>query len=175
MTVDQSNQPIGTAWWLLLLEGAAAIVVGLLLLTSPGASTVIIVQILGIYWLIAGLFALVSIFLDSDDWGWKLLRGVIGIIAGLLIIQHPLWSALILPASAALLLGFGGLIIGVVNLIQALRGGEWGIGILGVISIGFGFLLVANPVLGAISLPFVLGIFGVVGGIVAVIQAFRRR
>ena len=177
MTTDvASQQEGGTPWWLVLIQGIAAFVVGMLLLTSPRASTVVLVQVLGVYWLIAGLFSIVSIFLDSSGWGLKLVSGVVGVLAGLLIVQHPLWSALVLPATAVLLLGFGGIIIGVVYLIQAFGDGGWGIGTLGAISIIFGIIVLAgNTLMIALSLPLVVGIFGVIGGIMAVFQAFRMR
>ena len=56
-----------------------------------------------------------------------------------------------------------------------LFGGGWGIGILGVLSIIFGLILLFNPVIGALILPYVLGIFGIIGGIAALVMAFRLR
>ncbi|MEZ4583708.1 MAG: DUF308 domain-containing protein [Caldilineaceae bacterium] len=46
---------------------------------------------------------------------------------------------------------------------------------MGVISIIFGIILLGQPLLSAAVLPWVLGIFGIVGGIFAVIAAFRLR
>jgi uncharacterized membrane protein HdeD (DUF308 family) len=50
-----------------------------------------------------------------------------------------------------------------------------GAGILGILSILFGILLLANPVMSALALVIVLGVFGIVGGILAVIAAFRMK
>ncbi|MCB0157934.1 MAG: DUF308 domain-containing protein, partial [Caldilineaceae bacterium] len=55
------------------------------------------------------------------------------------------------------------------------QGAGWGAAILGVISIIFGIILLGQPLLSAAVLPWVLGIFGIVGGIFAVIAAFRLR
>lgn len=162
-------------WWLVLIEGIAAVIIGLLLLAKPGMTTAILVQIVGIYWFIAGILSIVGIFVDSSAWGWKLIVGILGIAAGILIIRHPLWSAVLVPVTLIIVLGIQGLIIGVVSIIRAFKGAGWGAGILGALSIIFGILLLANPLLGAISLPFVLGIFGIVGGIMAVVAAFRMR
>jgi uncharacterized membrane protein HdeD (DUF308 family) len=38
-----------------------------------------------------------------------------------------------------------------------------------------GLYLLFNPLAGALALPIVLGIFGIVGGIIAVVAAFRMR
>lgn len=162
-------------WWLILLQGIFAILIGILLLTSPGATVAVLVQFLGFYWLIGGIFGIVGIFIDSSLWGWKLFSGIVGILAGIAIINHPLWSTLLVPATLIIILGIQGIIIGVVTLIQAFQMRGWGAGILGVLSIIFGVLLIANPLLSAAALAILLGIFGVLGGIAAIIYAFRAR
>ena len=176
MTTDTMS-PQGTPipWWVVLLQGISAIIIGVLLLTSPGVTMLALVTFLGVYWLITGIFSIVAIFIDSTAWGWKLFSGVIGILAGLLILQHPLISTIIVPATAVWVMGIFGVIIGVINLIQAFQGGGWGIGILGALSILFGVVLMANPLIGAAALPFVLGSFGLVFGIFALVAAFRLR
>lgn len=173
--VVSAQEDYGVPWWLVLVQGIAAIIIGALLLIAPAKTVVLLVQFLGIYWLISGIFSIVSIFLDSTAWGWKLFAGILGIIAGIIILQHPLWSALLVPTTLIIVLGIQGLIIGVINIIQAFRGGGWGIGILGAISIAFGIILLANPLLGAVALPWVIAIFALVGGVLAVVQAFRMR
>jgi uncharacterized membrane protein HdeD (DUF308 family) len=162
-------------WWLVLLQGIAALIIGVLLLMSPGSTTLILIQLLGIYWFVSGIFGIVSIFIDSSMWGWKLFAGILGIIAGILIIQNPLWSTLLVPATLIIIFGIEGIIIGIVNLIQAFQGGGWGIGILGVVSIIFGIVLLGNVLISAALLPFVLGGLAIIGGIVAIIMAFRLR
>ena len=62
----------GLPWWAVLCEGIALIALGLLLLAAPGMTTLIVVQFVGIYWLVAGIFKIVTIFLDRSGWGWKL-------------------------------------------------------------------------------------------------------
>jgi uncharacterized membrane protein HdeD (DUF308 family) len=39
----------------------------------------------------------------------------------------------------------------------------------------FGFILLFNPLIGVVALPFVLGGFMLVGGIFAVVASFRMR
>ena len=162
-------------WWVVLIGGIAAIIVGLLLISNTTRTAVFLVQVLGIYWLISGIVSIVQIFLDSSQWGWKLAIGILGIIAGLLIIQHPIYSPLLVGNVLIILMGVQGLIIGVVYVIQAFTGGGWGVGLLGVISIIFGIILLGNIYLATLALPLVLGIFGIILGIVAVVRAFQLR
>jgi uncharacterized membrane protein HdeD (DUF308 family) len=173
VAVQQEAVPI--PWWLVLLQGIAAIILGILLITNTALTAVLLVQFLGIYWMVSGIFAIISIFIDSEMWGWKLFSGILGIIAGVIILQHPFWSTLLVPTVLVIVIGIQGLIIGIVNLIQAFQGAGWGIGVLGILSILFGLILLFNPILGAVTLPFVAGIFGIVGGIAAVVMAFRLR
>ena len=171
----ESTETLPVPWWLVLIQGIAGVIIGLLLLINPLKTTVFLVQFLGIYWFVSGIFGIVSIFLDKSMWGWKLFAGLLGIFAGVLILQHPLWSTLLVPATLVIILGIEGLIIGVVNLIQAFKGGGWGIGILGALSIIFGLILLANIFVSAVALPYVAGVFGLVGGFVAIFYAFKLK
>jgi uncharacterized membrane protein HdeD (DUF308 family)/predicted flap endonuclease-1-like 5' DNA nuclease len=173
-TLSKSEQSM-IPWWLVLIQGIAAILIGFFLLTSPATTTFVIIQFLGFYWLISGIFGIISIFFDRRMWGWKLIAGLLGILAGVLIIQNPLWSTVLVPTTLIIVLGIEGLIIGVINLIQAFRGGGWGIGVLGVLSILFGLVLLGNPFLAALGLPIILGILGIVFGVIAIFGAFRIR
>ena len=162
-------------WWLVLLEGIAAIILGILLLTAPQATLFVLVQLLGIYWLVKGIFQIVSIFIDSSGWGWKLFAGVLGIVVGIIILRHPMLSAVLVPTVAVFFVGLLGVTIGVINLIQALQGGGWGLGILGALSILLGIFLTLNPLMGTVALAVVLGVLGLIGGVAAIIFAFKMR
>src|SRR5215204_2564211 len=105
-------------WWLVLLEGIFAAIFGFLLLIAPGATLLFLVQVLGFYFFIGGIFRLVSLFMDTSLWGWKLFAGILGIIAGIVVVQHPLWSAIVVPTYLVYLIGFLAIFQGVVGLIQ---------------------------------------------------------
>src|SRR5215204_3000298 len=157
-------------WWLVLVEGiVAALLLGFVLLVAPGASLVFLVWLLGIYLLIAG------IFLDSSSWGWKLFAGILCLIAGLAILSNPLWSTTVASTWLVVLVGFLAMLQGAASLVVALQGGGWGMGALSVLGILFGLFLVINPLMGVATLTFILAIFMLIGGVGAVIQAFRMR
>ncbi len=163
--------------WAVLLQGIVGVLVGLALLATPAAATVALVQLVGLYWFGAGVFALVRIFLPSRrvGWGWLLLGGALGIIAGLLVLQHPLWSAILVPTVVVIYLGIYGIVIGVIHLAEAARGGGWGIGVLGVLGIALGALLLLSPLAAALALPWVLGVLALAGGILAIAGSFSIR
>lgn len=171
--VQQEKQNI--PWWVVLLQGIAAVILGIFLLAKPGMTMVVVVQLIGIYWFVSGIFQIVAIFIDHTQWGWKLFSGILGIIAGMIIINHPLWSPIMLTSVLVIVLAIEGLIIGIINLIQAFKGGGWGVGILGALSILFGLVLLANVLLATFSVPWVLGVLGIVGGIIAIIYSFKLK
>ena len=173
-TLHTDEETIVTPWWVSLVQGIFSILIGLLLLTNPAATTAVIVQFIGIYWLITGIFSLVTIFVDKTLWGLKLFAGILGILAGFAILQHPLWSTILLPTVLVIFLGVDGLIIGVISLVAAFKGGGWAAGILGGLSILFGLLLLGSPLIAAFALPYVYGVVSLIGGVAAIIAAFRR-
>lgn len=162
-------------WWLILFEGIALVIVGFLFLTYPGITSIIAARILGLYWLIAGIFKIVGIFIDNSRWAWKLIIGLIGIIAGILVLQESIGMTLILGNSLIIVLGIMGIMMGTVSIIQAFQGAGWGSGLLGVLSVILGIFLLANSRELTSSLPLTLGILSIVGGLLAIFFAFRVR
>jgi uncharacterized membrane protein HdeD (DUF308 family) len=162
-------------WWLVLVEGILVALFGLLLLVAPGASLFFLVQLLGLYLFIAGIFRIIGIFLDYSYWGLKLVAGVLCLIAGLAVLRHPLWSTVGVPAGLVIFVGFLAMLQGAAGLVVAFQGGGWGMGVLSVLGILFGLILVINPLIGVAALAFILGIFMLIGGVGAVVQAFRMR
>ena len=168
-------------WWLTLIGGLLAVVVGAVLLWAPAKTRVeaytLLVALLGIYWLIRGIFDIVSIFIDHAMWGWKLFIGIISIIAGGAILMYPIAAAVTLPRVFVLVLGIWALIYGVILLIMAFQGGGWGAGILGVLGIIFGIILMVNwsvPGMG-LAMIWAAAVFALFGGIIMIVQAFRQR
>ena len=162
-------------WGLVLVEGIVVALLGLVLLVAPGASLVFLVWLLGIYLVIAGIFRIIGIFLDSSSWGWKLAAGLLCLIAGLAILSNPLWSTTVASTWLVILVGFLALLQGAAGLVVALQGGGWGMGALSVLGILLGLFLVINPLIGVATLTLIFAIIMLIGGVGAIIQAFRMR
>ena len=162
-------------WWIPLIEGIALIIVGVLLFTSPLDAILSLTRVLGLFWFLSGIFEIVSIFLDRSAWGWKLIGGIIGLLAGYYLFTAPVAGALILGFTLVVMLGVQALLLGIVHIIQALRGAGWAMGVIGIINIIFAVLLLGNVLVGMATLPFVIGAFAIVGGIAAIYMALRLR
>ena len=162
-------------WWLPLIQGIAALCVGLLLVAYPAKTTIVLVQFIGWYWLFAGVFSIISLFWDRTRWGWHLFDGIIGILAGGYIIGSPLLGAAVVVGTATLLLGIGGIIIGIIDIVKAAKGGGWGIGVLGAFSLIIGAAIAFNFTTYMLALPWVWGIFAIAGGIAGIIGSFQLK
>lgn len=161
-------------WWLVLLEGLAALIIGIYLFISPAPTVIILVSILGWYWLITGILTLITLILDRTDAAWRALSALLGIAAGIVIIGHPFWSAAIVPGTLVVLAGVLGICFGFISLFWALKEG-WGAAVMGVLSILFGLLLIGSPMVGIAILVYLLGALGVVGGLASIYLAIKLR
>lgn len=169
----ESGAAMAPSRWLVLLLGILAVVFGVLFFIYPIPTLEFLVLLLGLYWLFNGIVALIGLFTDKTGRGWKLLVGILGILAGALVLTYPLYSAILIPTVFALLIGVEGLIIGVVYMVQGFSGAGWGTGILGILSIIFGLVLIANPLVAALGLVLLLAGLAIVGGIAAIVVSFR--
>ena len=173
MTVAGRTEGWAPPKWLLIVQGVAAIIIGILLILAPGLSSVVLVQFLAILWLVSGVADLVSLIWDRRQWGWKVLTGVIGIVAGIAIIEHPLWSTLFVGTALVVYLGFTGILIGVVAILRAFSGGGWASALLGIANVLIGALLLFNPFGAAIGLPLLIGMLALLSGIATIATAWR--
>lgn len=163
-------------WWLFLLQGCAGILFGLMLLTAPAATMVTLVTFLAFYWFFTGALSLVQIFVDrSVPWIWLLLNGVFGIVAGLIVLRHPLVAAVMLPTFVVLFLGIDALLMAGVNIVAAFKGGGFSSFVLGAVNLLIALLLLSSPLSAALAVPLVLGLILVAQGIAHAIWAFRIR
>src|SRR5262245_46011504 len=130
-TAGIPTQP-SNIWWVFLLQGLAGILLGVMLITAPGATLVVLSTFLGFYWLITGVLALVRVFADrSVPWLWSLLVGIVGILAGIFVVRHPLLAALTVPTAIVIVLGLMGLVRGVPAILGRCEGGVSGSVMLG--------------------------------------------
>jgi uncharacterized membrane protein HdeD (DUF308 family) len=161
-------------WWVFLLQGLAAILMGVMLLARPGETLIALVTLLGVYWLITGMLSLVQMFVDhSVPWIWSLIAGVVGVMAGMFVLNHPLLAALSVPAGIAVALGIQGLVIGTAEVVHGFAGGGLGSFVLGAINIIMGLLLIATPLQAMIVVPIVFGFLLLLQGIVVAVWSVR--
>jgi uncharacterized membrane protein HdeD (DUF308 family) len=164
-------------WWHLLIEGIVGVILGVFFLTVPGATTVVLVRVLGWFWLIGGILSLVTMFTGEagESKIWRLLESILGIVAGFLVLEHPLLAAITIPTILVIIMGILGVLIGGIYAYEALNGAGLGAGLLAAMSLILGLILLGSPLLSAMALPFIFGVWLLIGGIAAIGAAFRLR
>jgi uncharacterized membrane protein HdeD (DUF308 family) len=177
MNTEAARFPALVPWWLVLLQGVLSIIVGIFALTTPGTAMIVFVRLLGWYWLIKGIFSLTATFHPEakSHRGWLIVNGVIGLIAGFALLDHPLVSAVLVPAVLVTFIGIAGVLIGLNDLLAAFRGAGWSMGLLGILSIVLGGVLLANTMIGVALLPYLIGFAELGGGLIALVFAFKLR
>ena len=166
-------------WWLFLVRGLLALAVGVIAIVDPGATLAAIILLLGAFFIVDGVFAVVKAFrvMRSDtSWWLLLLSGVIGIVAGVAVFMWPGLTALTL----GYLVGFWAIVTGIFEVMVAISlrrviRGEWLYVVFGVISIAFGVYVSLVPGLGLTYLTLLIAIYGFAAGFALIAVAFRLR
>ncbi len=144
-------------WWLALLIGVLSIVAGIIVVLKPSNSLSTLAVIFGIFILIDGIAEIVgAIAGDTESRGVLAVIGTLSVIAGVLLIRHPLGGV----RAVALLLGIWLIAAGVVRLIAAFAypGHRiWRIGVALVLGL-FGIVIVSAPHIGYATLALIAGI-----------------
>jgi uncharacterized membrane protein HdeD (DUF308 family) len=160
-------------WWAILINGIIAIVLGGYLVTRPATTVIALALVIGWYWLLSGIIGIYLGLKDKAD-GKKILYGIIGALAGLVVIFHPLLTGLLVPATLIVAIGVMGVLMGAIGLFYALKR-DWGAAILGLLSIVFGLLLIGSPLFALAMLAYLVGGLSIVAGLVAIYIAFKLR
>lgn len=170
-------------WWLVLLRGLAVLVLGIFLIAKPGMTLLLLIQFLGIYFLVDGIFVAVNSVMGRkylEGWGWGLLMGSVEILTGLILVSRPIlgaWAAgaLFVYVVATLAIVFGLLgIFGGLKIRKEVKG-EWAMITGGVLAVVFGLILLLNPKEAVVAYLIVMGVFAVIGGAFKILVAFQLR
>jgi len=168
-------------WKLLMSRGITLIIAGLVLLLFPQATLTVLIIILGIFWLVDGILTTVKSIRGrkiDKAWGWGIFTGVLGIIAGLVVLSHPLTSTILTTSFLIWFLGISAVIYGISGLVTGIRlrkesKGEWSMILGGIISVIFGIILMVSPFVSALVIIKTMGLVALIGGISVCIVAFR--
>jgi uncharacterized membrane protein HdeD (DUF308 family) len=166
-------------WWQIALRGLIALIFGILVLAWPGVSLFILAIIFGAYVFVDGIFTLVAAVNYKAGAGrrtWLFIRGIAGIIVGLITFFWPAITELAL----VMLIAAWALVTGVMELVFAFRANQntairWMFAISGILSLILGFLLLARPIIGALVIIWIIGAYAVLAGILLIILGFRLR
>jgi uncharacterized membrane protein HdeD (DUF308 family) len=166
-------------WWAIALRGLVAMLFGIATFMWPGITLWVLAPLFGAYALINGIFAVIEAFrrdVSRERWWGLLFEGVVGILVGVVTLTWPGLTAM----GLLFLIAFWAIVTGVFEIITAIRlrheiRGEWMLALIAILSMAFGFLLLAFPATGALSVILIIGAFAFATGALMIALAFKLR
>jgi uncharacterized membrane protein HdeD (DUF308 family) len=181
MSYETSTTPYGVTlareWSTVLFVGVVTIVLGIVVLVWPQETLVVLAVLFGIQLVLFGLFRLIHAFSDDASGSRGLLGfvGILGMIAGIVILRHPFESVAVL----ATILGVVWIVMGAIDVVGALAdstiGHRWMQGIAGLLSVAAGIIVVAWPEPTITVIAWIGGLYLVIFGIFVSAGAFSLR
>ncbi len=162
-------------WWVLALRGVLLIIMGILAFTN----IVFLITLIGAYMLIDGIGLLWAGFgpQPTGQSRWPLLLvGILGIVAGLIVIGNPVIGGL----TIVWVIAAWAIVTGILEIVSAIAlrkeiDNEWWLILTGVLAVIFGILVFTDVLAGIVTIAWVFGIFAILVGILSIVLAFRVR
>lgn len=184
--VIEVSKFIKSVWWLVLLRGIFAVILGILAFVWPVATAVAFVWVFAIYAIVDGVVNIVqavSTRRTDPTWGWLLTIGVVGLIAGIVVMIFPAAAGALALLVFLWIIAIWAIVGGIFGIPAAASIASGGAKVLGIVfsvlSILFGVLLAillfTTPQSALIGLIYVLGAYAVLAGIVLIVIAFQAR
>jgi uncharacterized membrane protein HdeD (DUF308 family) len=164
-------EPAGPSRLHVLIWSACSAILGLLLVLAPVASTLALVTVVGVCWLIGGIVSTIAAFWQRGDmWGWRAAGGIVSAFAGFFVFSYPLFSAFMAVDTLAIVLAVSTLVLGGVTLFS---GHSFGTALLGLALLAVGVLMLigAFHVLALVSLVQWIGLLFVAASLASGISA----
>jgi uncharacterized membrane protein HdeD (DUF308 family) len=161
---------------LLIVAGVLGTIAGILALVYPGLTLLALALIAGINLLVLGAMSLVDAFSGDGDTTTRVLAavlGLVGIMAGLVVMRRPGESLL----AILIVLGIWLVLDGVVEFVRAFASVEYrALRLLtALVDIVLGGFILALPHLSLGTLAVLIGLAFVVRGVISIVRGFQLR
>jgi uncharacterized membrane protein HdeD (DUF308 family) len=173
-----ANEVTGN-WWALALRALAAIALGVLALMVPAITLAALGTLFGAYALADGVFAIVGAvrgMRTHERWGWMLIRGIVGVLAGIIALLFPPLGAVALTWLVAIwALTTGMLEITAAVTLRRVMPGEWLLLVAGVLSVLLAIVVALFPGVGMVLLVSWVGAYALAYGVITLVLAVRMK
>ena len=162
---------LGKRWGLIMgLRGLLMLLAGLYAVIWPGSALFVLVTV-GAALLVVdgvlGLWALTFGGAKTGNFWFDVARNVLAVIVGVIILISPILSAIFTTLFLIYIAGIQAVIVGVMELVMVFRARQlfahiWPVMLSGILYILFGLMLLFAPLMSALALVTVAGIFAVI-------------
>ena len=164
-------------WWVIVLRGTFAVLFGLAALLWPTLTQTTIVFLIGLYLLADGVLSVIAGLTHANGsrpWWLLLVEGLLGIVAGALILLTPGLTAITL----LYLIATWAILTGMVEIVSAIRlraeiDNEGLLALSGVLSVTLGILLMIWPAADALAIVRLSGAYALAFGLLLIALGFR--
>ena len=169
----------GELWWMSMLKATAAIFFGLVTVFWPGITLVVAIYLLSAFVIAVGIIETVHGLMSikrRNTWWVTLLLGLLVLGVGVYLARHPDASL----RTFILIVGISFIGWGLLELAQAVVNRlSTGYRILsfisGILALAAGVIVLLQPISGGLAFVWVLGLFGIVYGILAMAAGIELR
>ncbi len=167
-------------WYIPLLIGLAFVAIGIWVFATPLESYFTLAFLFSLSFLISGVLEIIfslSNRNEMDNWGWTLLFGIIGVLAGILLLANPEISALTLSLYVAVVILTRSVLLISFSVDMKNYGvPDWGLLMaLGILGTLFAFILLWNPLFAGLSLVYWTALAFVAIGISGIYLSLRLK
>jgi uncharacterized membrane protein HdeD (DUF308 family) len=165
-------------WWLFTLRGVFGIIFGLFALIFTGPTMLSMALVFSAYMLVdgvAGIVSAVRAMRRKDRWGLLVFEGLLNIAVGVIAFLWPgvtVLAFVLLVAAWAIL---SGALMMAAGFRLNLDHGRWWLVLGGLLSLVYGALLAATPLIGVIVLTWWIGAYAFAFGVSLIIFSFKLR
>ena len=163
-------------WWVFLVGGIAGVIFGVLAFSKPVAAWLVVATFFAAAILVDGGFNVFGSVQNRDKDGWwiMLLIGILGVVVGGYALLNPpvsMMAFIFLVALEAIVLGVFLVMLG--YKVRAATEREWILYLTGGLSILFGILVIVNPMVGGLSVIWMIASWAIITGVLKIMFAFK--
>lgn len=163
----------------LVIQGVLALLTGIIMIVWPGASLQVFAWLMAAWLIVNGILGLGAWLrgrtTGSRGSGTLAFAGVLSFVLGIIVGLLPETAVVVI----VLFIAFWALVLGLMQVFGAFafrRMGApswWVLLISGIAGVAIGLLLVINPIAGAISLLWLIAVFLILAGVIAIVLGIR--
>ncbi len=175
MTTTKAHQ-----WWLILLISLIILVLSVWVMVEPVQAFAGLALVFAWFIMLSGLLNVIFALQNTkylDSWLWFLFLGIVEIVLSVGLFLQPHISALALILYVGFWITFKA-IMSITYSIEIKNIGfrDWWIILLGgILTLIFAFLMIINPVFGALTVTYLTGISLMIAGLFGVFLSFKLR
>jgi uncharacterized membrane protein HdeD (DUF308 family) len=183
-----SNLLFRDNWGWTLARGILALILGVLAIIFPASALFAFTLVFAGFLLADGALSLASGIRGAtrkeDRWWAYVLRGVAGMVVGILFVLMSFVMTVGYAVATLVLLAAWSIMAGIFEIAAAIRlrneiEGEWLLGLSGALSILLGIgvvvLFALYPLASILSVAWMIGVYAIAAALVLIVQAFRLR